>query len=169
MVANLSCGGKNSRRAGLWKRKEEARAEKKRSCIGGGKEYSGAVFVERCGAVAQLVEHYVRNVGVEGSNPFCSTKAPSGDGRGGVAKWPTASDCKSDLYEFDGSNPSPTTTFQTPVSPCDRGGFLYSSLLLPYFPLSFRGKVVSTLCLGGITGMVRGVNLVAYWHEHADS
>ncbi len=26
------------------------------------------------GAVAQLVEHYVRNVGVEGSNPFCSTK-----------------------------------------------------------------------------------------------
>ena len=28
------------------------------------------------GAVAQLVEHYVRNVGVEGSNPFCSTKLP---------------------------------------------------------------------------------------------
>ena len=27
------------------------------------------------GAVAQLVEHYVRNVGVEGSNPFCSTKS----------------------------------------------------------------------------------------------
>jgi hypothetical protein len=25
------------------------------------------------GAVAQLGEHYVRNVGVEGSNPFCST------------------------------------------------------------------------------------------------
>jgi hypothetical protein len=26
------------------------------------------------GAVAQLGEHHVRNVGVEGSNPFCSTK-----------------------------------------------------------------------------------------------
>ena len=25
------------------------------------------------GAVAQLGEHHVRNVGVEGSNPFCST------------------------------------------------------------------------------------------------
>ena len=34
--------------------------------------------------------------------------------RGGVAKWPTASDCKSDLYEFDGSNPSPTTTLSKP-------------------------------------------------------
>ena len=29
---------------------------------------------EAFGAVAQLVEHYVRNVGVEGSNPFRSTK-----------------------------------------------------------------------------------------------
>ena len=28
------------------------------------------------GAVAQLVEHYVRNVGVEGSNPFRSTMFP---------------------------------------------------------------------------------------------
>jgi hypothetical protein len=27
------------------------------------------------GAVAQLGEHHVRNVGVEGSNPFCSTKS----------------------------------------------------------------------------------------------
>ena len=27
----------------------------------------------RDGAVAQLGEHHVRNVGVEGSNPFCST------------------------------------------------------------------------------------------------
>lgn len=26
------------------------------------------------GAVAQLEEHHVRNVGVEGSNPFCSTR-----------------------------------------------------------------------------------------------
>ena len=26
-----------------------------------------------CGAVAQLGEHHVRNVGVEGSSPFCST------------------------------------------------------------------------------------------------
>ena len=29
--------------------------------------------VAEYGAVAQLVEHYVRNVGVEGSNPFRST------------------------------------------------------------------------------------------------
>ncbi len=29
--------------------------------------------VKPVGAVAQLGEHYVRNVGVEGSNPFCST------------------------------------------------------------------------------------------------
>src|SRR5262249_11932205 len=27
------------------------------------------------GAVAQLGEHHVRNVGVEGSNPFCSTNS----------------------------------------------------------------------------------------------
>ena len=68
------------------------------------------------GAVAQLVEHYVRNVGVEGSNPFCSTKLCTDPETpcGGVAKWPTASDCKSDLYEFDGSNPSPTTILFKP-------------------------------------------------------
>ena len=72
------------------------------------------------GAVAQLVEHYVRNVGVEGSNPFRSTKlAFLQKPRGGVAKWPTASDCKSDLYEFDGSNPPPTTIFPKPPK---RGG-----------------------------------------------
>ncbi len=29
------------------------------------------------GAVAQLGEHHVRNVGVEGSSPFCSTILPS--------------------------------------------------------------------------------------------
>ena len=29
--------------------------------------------INTVGAVAQLGEHYVRNVGVEGSNPFCST------------------------------------------------------------------------------------------------
>ena len=69
--------------------------------------------VAEYGAVAQLVEHYVRNVGVEGSNPFCSTIFLVTQNSGGVAKWPTASDCKSDLYEFDGSNPSPTTTLKT--------------------------------------------------------
>lgn len=31
------------------------------------------------GAVAQLGEHHVRNVGVEGSNPFCSTILTSGE------------------------------------------------------------------------------------------
>ena len=33
----------------------------------------GVEFLVCGGAVAQLGEHHVRNVGVEGSNPFCST------------------------------------------------------------------------------------------------
>ena len=108
---------------------EKSGAARGKSGAGGGKKgvASGAgtcivcrVFVGRCGAVAQLVEHYVRNVGVEGSNPFCSTKVSAETARGGVAKWPTASDCKSDLYEFDGSNPSPTTN---PLNP-RFGGFV---------------------------------------------
>ena len=31
--------------------------------------------------------------------------------RGRLPKWPTGADCKSAGYAFDGSNPSPTTTF----------------------------------------------------------
>ena len=75
------------------------------------------------GAVAQLVEHYVRNVGVEGSNPFCSTRFQDRFPLGGVAKWPTASDCKSDDSVFEGSNPSPTTT----LAPLKTGGFFVSA------------------------------------------
>ena len=30
---------------------------------------------------------------------------------GGVAEWLKASDCKSDLLEYEGSNPSPSTKF----------------------------------------------------------
>ena len=90
------------------------------------------------GAVAQLVEHYVRNVEVEGSNPFRSTiRNPAGNpSRGGVAKWPTASDCKSDLYEFDGSNPSPTTTLSKP--PRNRGfSVIYTSSYVQGFESAF--------------------------------
>ena len=32
-------------------------------------------------------------------------------GYGRLPKWPTGADCKSAGYAFDGSNPSPTTTF----------------------------------------------------------
>ena len=35
---------------------------------------AGTIRASR-GAVAQLGEHHVRNVGVEGSNPFCSTNS----------------------------------------------------------------------------------------------
>ncbi len=33
------------------------------------------------------------------------------DTRGGVPEWPKGSDCKSDGSAFEGSNPSPSTTF----------------------------------------------------------
>jgi hypothetical protein len=35
-------------------------------------------------------------------------------GNGGVAERSNAADCKSALYEFDGSNPSPTTILTNP-------------------------------------------------------
>src|ERR1700682_6112730 len=41
-------------------------------CVPTSKRWPRAKF-SLGGAVAQLGEHYVRNVGVEGSNPFCST------------------------------------------------------------------------------------------------
>ena len=44
---------------------------KTRPCPAGPPGYNTAL--QHRGAVAQLGEHHVRNVGVEGSNPFCST------------------------------------------------------------------------------------------------
>ena len=48
---------------------------------------------------------------------FCDSVHSAVDGetsryeqRGGVPEWPKGSDCKSDVYDFGGSNPPPSTT-----------------------------------------------------------
>ena|GEM_PF-4434461 len=69
--------------------------------------------------------------------PHRSPSAPSycfklGFGR--LPKWPTGADCKSAGYAFDGSNPSPTTTF-IPLylqAPNAFEWFLSSNIILPH-------------------------------------
>ena len=57
--------------------------------------------------IAQLVEQLICNQQVTGSSPVFGTIF-----FGEVAKRLNATDCKSVLIEFDGSNPSLSTTFQ---------------------------------------------------------
>ena len=60
-----------------------------------------------CAALAHLVEQLTCNQQVVGSNPTSGTIFISGE----VPERPKGSDCKSDGYAFEGSNPSLTTIF----------------------------------------------------------
>src|SRR5690606_34212700 len=62
----------------------------------------------RLGRLAQSGEHLPYKQGVAGSSPAPSTKTLN-KGRGGIAKWPNAADCKSAGSAFVGSNPTPST------------------------------------------------------------
>ncbi|CAN0159249.1 unnamed protein product, partial [Chrysoparadoxa australica] len=53
--------------------------------------------------LAQLVEQRTCNAKVISSNPISGTKSPAG------LLWLKATDCKSVLSEYEGSNPSPST------------------------------------------------------------
>ena len=61
--------------------------------------------------IAQLVEQLTCNQQVPGSSPGFGTIF-----YGEVAKWLNATDCKSVLIEFDGSNPSLSTTLDCLVA-----------------------------------------------------
>ena len=53
-----------------------------------------------------MAEQLICNQQVAGSSPI------SGSILGGVPEWPKGADCKSVVYDFDGSNPSPSTKFK---------------------------------------------------------
>ena len=88
-------------------------------------------------------------------------------GNGGVAERSNAADCKSALYEFDGSNPSPTTILKTLGKVRFFGGFsLFPTNVLfqirVYSPL---GILPSVCCASGIQAALysyrsRGVLLI---------
>ena len=59
----------------------------------------------RRAGVAQLAEQLICNQQVAGSIPIASSIC------GWVPEWPKGADCKSAVSDFDGSNPSPSTTF----------------------------------------------------------
>ena len=54
--------------------------------------------------VAQLVEQLICNQQVAGSSPITSSN-------GEVPEWPKGADCKSAVFDFDGSNPSLSTKY----------------------------------------------------------
>ena len=60
--------------------------------------------------VAQLAEQLICNQQVAGSIPVTSSNTILKDLYGRIAEWPNASDCKSDVSDFGGSNPPPPTT-----------------------------------------------------------
>ena len=66
------------------------------------------IYGVKLAGVAQLVEQLIRNQQVEGSIPFISSKY-----HGRVAEWPNATDCKSVVSDFGGSNP-PSPTKKSP-------------------------------------------------------
>src|SRR5690606_36637073 len=79
--------------------------------------YSGLAERGNKAGVAQLVEQLTCNQQVGGSIPSASSTSWREVFRellawfsyGGVPKWPTGSDCKSDGSAFVGSNPTPST------------------------------------------------------------
>ncbi len=58
--------------------------------------------------VAQLVEQLICNQQVGGSSPSTSSNHHT-NLYGRFPEWPKGTDCKSVVYDFDGSNPSPPT------------------------------------------------------------
>ena len=67
--------------------------------------------------VAQLVEQLICNQQVAGSSPITSSKRDKNILSliyGRVPEWPKGADCKSVVFDFNGSNPfSPTTSERT--------------------------------------------------------
>lgn len=105
------CG---SEKSGAARGKSGGGGAKKGVASGAGKEYGMPRFrwtLRGSSSVGRALRSQRRGRGFES---LLLHQGFRRDGRGGVAKWPTASDCKSDLYEFDGSNPSPTTN---PLNP----------------------------------------------------
>ncbi len=68
-----------------------------------------------CAGVAQLVEQLICNQQVAGSSPIASSTF-----RGGMPEWLKGADCKSAGFAYDGSNPSPSTTFFLDIAPIPR-------------------------------------------------
>ena len=68
--------------------------------------------------VAQLVEQLICNQQVGGSNPSTSSTISYG----GIPERPNGADCKSVVTDFDGSNPSSSTTKKTPLGRLFCGG-----------------------------------------------
>ena len=73
----------------------------------GGHRFESCIAHHFFAEIAQLVEQLTCNQQVTGSSPVFGTIF------GEVAKWLNATDCKSVLFEFDGSNPSLSTTLLT--------------------------------------------------------
>ena len=64
---------------------------------------------KKCSAgVAQLAEQLICNQQVAGSSPITSSTLFLFK-YGEVPEWPKGADCKSVVYDFDGSNPSLST------------------------------------------------------------
>ena len=69
----------------------------------------------RYGSIAQLGEHLPYKQRVIGSIPIVPTI------HGGIPEWLKGADCKSVIYDFDGSNPSSSTTKITCLITCWHG------------------------------------------------
>ena len=60
-----------------------------------------------------MAEQLICNQQVEGSIPPTSSRVCMFFENGWVPEWPKGTDCKSVVADFDGSNPSPSTTFSS--------------------------------------------------------
>ena len=61
--------------------------------------------------VAQLAEQLICNQQVVGSSPITGSNQKKRNKNGQIPEWPNGSDCKSDVFDFGGSNPPlPTKT-----------------------------------------------------------
>ncbi len=75
-------------------------------------------------AIAQLVEHVICNLGVQGSSPCGGFNKFHGE----FPEWSKGTDCKSAASCFVGSNPS----LPISESPCIVQGLFFA--LLPFYP-----------------------------------
>ena len=141
----------------------------------GSSPISPTIFVAE---IAQLVEQLICNQQVPGSSPGFGTIF-----FGEVAKRLNATDCKSVLIEFDGSNPSLSTTYDIASQPSgkasdfdsdmrqfesNRGShfFRYDLLAQLVEHLTFNQRVMSsnliqvTMCLSGGIGRRTGLKIL---------
>ena len=76
--------------------------------VAGSSPIFGSIFTNKKishAEIAQLAEQLICNQQVAGSSPIFGSKVV------GFPSWPKGADCKSASDAFEGSNPSPTTSF----------------------------------------------------------